>query len=144
MIAVDTNVLVHAHRGDSPFHDRAAASLRELAEGLWAIPWPCLHEFLSIVTHPRVFHPPTPLDVARKTVAAWVAAPTVTLLSELDDYWPFLDRVLASSRVSGPRIHDARIAALCLQHAVTELWTADRDFGRFPGLRVRNPLLDGA
>jgi hypothetical protein len=140
MIAVDTNVLVHAHRADSPWHEAAATRLREVAEGLWAVPWPCIHEFLAIVTHPRIFDPPTPPDDARRAAAAWIGAPTVTLLSEMDGYWEILERLLASSGVVGPRVHDARIAALCLQHAVSELWTSDRDFGRFPGLRVRNPL----
>ena len=64
MIAVDSNVLVYAHREDSDWHDPAYACLLELAEGRdpWAIPWPCLHEFLAIVTHPRIYSPSTPLD----------------------------------------------------------------------------------
>jgi len=63
MIAVDTNLLVYAHREDSPWHETAYARLADLAEarGPWAIPWPCLHEFLAIVTHPRLHNPPTPL-----------------------------------------------------------------------------------
>ena len=83
MIAVDTNVLVYAHREDSPWHGAASRVVRDLAEGSapWAIPWPCLHEFLAIVTR-----------------------------------------------------------ALCIHHNVTELWSADRDFSRFPALTVRNPL----
>lgn len=63
MIAVDTNILVYAHREDSLFHEQAYACLESLANGgaPWAIPWPCLHEFLAIVTHPRIYRPPTPL-----------------------------------------------------------------------------------
>jgi uncharacterized protein len=63
LIAVDTNILVYAHREDSPFHTAAFHRVAELAEGpaSWAIPWPCLHEFLAIVTHPRIYAPPTPL-----------------------------------------------------------------------------------
>jgi toxin-antitoxin system PIN domain toxin len=141
MIAVDTNILVHAHRADSPWSKSAVACLQELAEEPWAIPWPCIHEFLAIVTHPKVFAPPTPLDDARKTTSAWLASPTLRLLMELEGYWDILDELLKASRVSGPRIHDARIAALCLQHAVEEIWTADRDFSRFSGLKTRNPLL---
>src|SRR5205823_1711276 len=66
MIAVDTNILVYAHREDSQWHDAACALVAELAEGRapWAIPWPCLHEFLAIVTHPRIYAPPTPLAAA--------------------------------------------------------------------------------
>ena len=141
MIAVDTNILVHAHRADSPWHEVAFTRLRELAEERWSIPWPCVHEFLSIVTHPRIFDPPTPLRDALAATQVWLAATTVQLLAEQPGYWDVLHELLQSSRVVGPRIHDARIAALCLFHAVDEVWTADRDFSRFGGLRVHNPLV---
>ena len=143
MIAVDTNVLVYAHREDAAWHDVAYERLTELAEGPapWAIPWPCIHEFLAIVTHPRIYLPPTPLAVAIAQIEAWLESPTLALLSELDGYWPGLRTLLDSGRVVGPQVHDARIAALCAQHGVTELWSADRDFGRFPGLTTINPLV---
>lgn len=140
MIAVETNILVYAHRADSPFHERALEVLRESARRDWAIPAPCLHEFMAVVTHPRIFDPPSELEDARLAVAGWRASPTLRLLTETDGYWDVLDRVLAASRVVGPRVHDARIAALCLHHAVDELLTADRDFSRF-ALPVRNPLV---
>jgi len=142
LIAVDTNILVYAHREDSPWHDAAYALMVKLAEGLapWAIPWPCLHEFLAIVTHPRIYAPPTPLPAALDQVEAWLESPSVTTLSEAEGYWPGLRTLLRAGRACGPHVHDARVAALCLQHGVTELWTADRDFSRFPGIKVRNPL----
>ena len=144
MIAVDTNVLVYAHRRDASWHEPAARIIRELAEGpaAWALPWPCVHEFLAIVTHARVFDPPTPLAAASDQVAAWLESPGITLLAEAPGYWDILQPVLGAAKVSGPRIHDARIAALCLHHGVRELWSADRDFSRFPGLTVRNPLVE--
>jgi uncharacterized protein len=143
MIAIDTNLLVYAHREDSPWHDAAFARIAELAESRspWAIPWPCLHEFLAIVTHPRIYAPPTPLADALDQVAAWMEAPSVVLLSEADGYWPMLREVLSTARAVGAQTHDARIAALCRFHGIQELWTADRDFGRFPELVVRNPLV---
>ncbi|MBM4277770.1 MAG: type II toxin-antitoxin system VapC family toxin [Deltaproteobacteria bacterium] len=143
MIAVDSNLLVYAHREDSPWHDTAYARIVELAEGKsqWAIPWPCIHEFLAIVTHPRIYTPPTPLEKALDQVEAWYESPNLVLLSESEDYWQQLRSMLQSGRVSGPQVHDARIAALCQQHGVSELWTIDRDFGRFPGLTARNPLI---
>jgi predicted nucleic acid-binding protein len=98
--------------------------------------------FLAIVTHPRIYNPPTPLARAIDQIEAWLDSPSLTVLSELDGYWPELRAVLEAGRVSGPRVHDARVAALCRLHGVRELWTADRDFGRFPGLTVRNPLID--
>jgi toxin-antitoxin system PIN domain toxin len=143
VIGLDTNLLVYAHREDSPWHDSAAARIAELAEGRssWAIPWPCLHEFLAIVTHPRIYRPPTPLAQAIEQIEAWLEAPSLVVLSEADSYWLELRTVLETSRVAGPRVHDARVAALCRLHGVRELWTADRDFSRFPGLVVRNPLV---
>ena len=143
MIAVDTNILVYAHREDAEWHEAAAARLAELAEGrsAWAIPWPCLHEFLAIVTHPRIFSPPTPLEAAIAQLEAWIEAPALVLLSEGEGYWRWLKEHVAGGRVTGARVHDARIAAICAQHGVRELWSADRDFGRFARLIVRNPLV---
>ena len=88
----------------------AYARIVELAEGRapWAIPWPCVHEFLAIVTHPRIYSPPTPLKKAIDQVEAWLESPTLVLLSESADYWPLLRSTLQNGRVSGPQIHDAR------------------------------------
>jgi hypothetical protein len=141
VIAVDSNILVHAHRADSPWHAVARDRVRPLSAERWGIPWPCVHEFLAIVTHPRLFDPPTPAALALEAANAWVGAPTVILLAEQAGFWEVLREILESSQVTGPRVYDARIAALRLHHAVDELWTADRDFSRFRGLRVTNPLV---
>jgi uncharacterized protein len=143
VIAVDTNILVYAHREDSPFHQAAFEWMAELAEGpaTWAIPWPCLHEFLAIVTHPRIYMPPTPLAKALDQVDAWLESPTLALLAESATHWPVLRALLTDGRIAGAQVHDARVAALCRQHGVRELWSADRDFSRFAGLVVVNPLL---
>lgn len=143
MIAVDTNLLVYAHREDSPWHAGATQSIAVLTDSpsSWAIPWPCLHEFLSIVTHPRVFKTPTPMALALAQVEAWTESSDLVLLSEGPEYWKDIRGVLVASQVSGPRVHDAHIAALCRYHGVEEIWSADRDFGRFSGIRVRNPLV---
>ena len=144
MIAIDTNILVYAHREDSPWHEAAFEAVRSLAEGraAWAIPWPCIHEFLSIVTHPRIYRPPTPVAVAVEQVDAWLASPSLVLLSEAPGYWDDVRPVLEAGRIAGPLVHDARVAALCAQHGVRELWSADRDFSRVQVVAVRNPLLD--
>ena len=143
MIALDTNLLVYAHREDSPWFEKAYACVRDLAmsQGSWAIPWPCVHEFLAIVTHPRIFLTPTPLERAVDQVSAWLESPCLALLHEGPGYWGRLSVVMAGSRASGPLVHDARVAAICLANGVSELWSADRDFNRFPALRVRNPLV---
>ena len=144
MTAVDTNVLVYAHRSDAEWHDRAVRRVRSLAEGrsAWAIPWPCIYEFLAIVTHPRVYRPPTPLPAALEQVDAWLESPTVVVLAEGSAHWPTLRSTVEVGKVVGPRVHDARIAALCLAHGVSALWTADRDFSRFSSLKVVNPLAE--
>jgi toxin-antitoxin system PIN domain toxin len=143
VIAVDTNILVYAHREDAQWHDMAYGRLTELAEGRapWAIPWPCLHEFLALVTHPRIYAPPTPAGTAIDQVDAWLESPSLTLLAESEGYWHDLRATLLEGRIVGPQVHDARVAALCRLHGVRELWTVDRDFGRFPGLTARNPLV---
>ena len=141
MIAVDTNVLVHAHRPESPHHERALAELASLQQtrGSWGLPWPCVHEFLATVTNGRIFRSPTPVPAALDAIAA--VTRTAALLGEAADHLARLERLLDSSGVTGAKVHDARIAAICLSHGVTELWTADRDFSYFPELRTRNPLV---
>ncbi len=143
MIAVDTNLLVYAHRADSPFHAKAKVLIAELAEGraTWAIPWPCLHEFHAIVTHPRIYSPPSTPEQSIAQIDAWLASPSLHILAENESHWTELRELLEQAKVQGPLVHDARIAAICLSHGVRELWSADRDFSRFPRLRVRNPLI---
>ncbi|OLT20590.1 toxin PIN [Ornithinimicrobium sp. CNJ-824] len=142
MIAVDTNLLVYAHRTDSPHHERASEILHQLATGPrpWAVPWPCLHEFLAVVTHPRIYRPPTAPALAVEAVQALVDVRTVQLLSETSDHLRILRGLIATPGLAGPKVHDARIAAICLGHGVDVLWSADRDFSWFPDLRVVNPL----
>ena len=143
MIAVDTSILVYAHREDSAWHVPALEAVTRLAEqpAPWAIPWPCLHEFLAITTHPRIYRPPTPLAAACAQVDAWLASPSLVLLAETDVYWKTLRACMMEGRIAGPLVHDARVAALCLASGVRELWTHDRDFGRFPAVTIRNPLI---
>jgi uncharacterized protein len=143
MIAVDTNIMVYAHRQDSAFHAAAAARIRELAESPapWGLPWPCLHEFYSVVTHPRIYDPPSRPDEATSQIEAWLASPSAVALSEGETYWAALRPLLESAKATGPLVHDARVAAICLSHGARELWTADRDFSRFPRLRTVNPLV---
>lgn len=143
MVAVDTNLLVYAHRVDSPFHPAARALIESLGGGSapWAIPWPCVHEFAAVVTSPRIFKTPTSVDRALKQIATLADSPKIVFLSENEGYLTRLTDVLSAAQAQGGMVHDARIAALCLHHGVSELWSADRDFSRFPSLRTRNPLV---
>ena len=142
MIAVDTNILVYAHRADSPHHEKASAALAACAQSrlAWCIPWPCIHEFFAVVTHLRIYSPPTPPERAVDQINAWLESPSLVLLAETDVHWQTLQALLADAGTIGPAVHDARIAALCLQHGVRELWSADRDFQHFSGLKVVNPI----
>ena len=143
MIAVDTNVLVYAHRRESRHHAAAASLLRALAEGdaPWAIPWPCCYEFLSVVTNPRIWrNDATSVEQAWRQLAAWIASPSVRMIGETDDFVEILERFVRRPRVLGAVVHDARIAAICVAHGAEALLTRDRDFALFPELRTRDPL----
>ena len=143
MKAVDTNILVYAHRREVDEQPRAAALLRELSGGSlrWAIPWPCIYEFISIVTNSRIWKDTasTPAQ-AWSQVEAWMEDPTLVLLSESESFAETLGELARRPRVRGGVIHDARIAALCLAHGVSELLSRDRDFSLFPELKVENPF----
>jgi uncharacterized protein len=143
VIAVDTNVLVYAHRRESTFHDRARGEIARLAmtSAAWAIPWPCVHEFLGVVTNGRAFQPASTIAQASAQLSDWFGSPSLVLLHEGAKHWATLHSLLVAGRVIGGQVHDARIAAICIEHGVHEFWTADRDFNRFPTLSVRNPLV---
>lgn len=143
MIAVDTNILVYAHRADSPFHERARSALEALAAGPrpWAIPWPCVHEFFAVVTHPRIYRTVTPIQTVMSQLRALQSLANLAFIAEAEEHLVHLEPLALAAKVQGGAIHDARIAAICLSHGVVELWSADRDFSRFPALAVRNPLI---
>lgn len=142
MIAIDTNILVYAHRQDADVHAKARQCVAGLCNGRtpFAIPYHCLVEFFGLVTHPRVYKPPSTTEQAIAQIDAWLESPSVRVLTEsATDSWQTLRGQLQSGNVVGPQVHDARVAALCLEHQVTELWSRDRDFSRFQ-IRTRNPL----
>ena len=143
MIAVDTNVLVYAHRAEVLEHDTAVELLRGLAEGTehWAIPWPCVYEFFSVVTNPRIWKATASSpEQAWEQLDAWFSAPAVRLIGESGDFVASLASFARRARVRGPVIHDARVAAICLAHGVSRLVTRDRDFSLFPELVLENPF----
>lgn len=145
MIAVDTNLLVYAHRRESRHHAAAVSIIRGLAEGndVWAIPWPCCYEFLSVVTNRRIWkESATTPEQSWRQLAAWTSSPSVRLIGETEDFTQILERFVLRPRVIGGVVHDARIAAICIAHGVEALLTRDRDFSLFPELRTRNPIPD--
>ena len=143
MIAVDTNVLVYAHRRESRIGDEAYATLAGLAEGAgtWAIPWPCCYEFLSVVTNRRIWkHTATAPARAWEQFQAWIRSPSNRVIGETDGFEGILGTFVQRPRVVGGVVHDARIAAICVAHGVETLLTRDRDFSLFPELRTRDPF----
>jgi toxin-antitoxin system PIN domain toxin len=143
LIAVDTNVLVYAHRREAREHVEASSTLAELASGndAWAIPWPCVYEFFSVVTNRRIWKDVVSTQQqAWQQLEAWFGSPSLHLLRETDDFASVLLGLVHRPRVCGPVIHDARVAALCLAHGVELLLTRDRDFSYFPELVTQSPF----
>ena len=126
MIAVDTNILVYAHRRESEVGDRAYAVVKELVEGdqPWAIPWPCCYEFLSVVTNHRIWQDvATTPEHAWQQFSAWMASPSNRMIGETEAFADVLSRFVLRPRVVGGVVHDARIAAICVAHGVEALLT---------------------
>jgi toxin-antitoxin system PIN domain toxin len=142
MRAVDTNILVSARRSEAPQHLTALRALNSPATGPepWALPWPGIYEFLRVVTHPRVFYPPTPIEAASEAVELLLASPSVVPLGEGARHREILAELLRASPVTGTFVHDAHIAALLLEHGVAEIVTGDEDLRRFTRLKIVNPF----
>jgi toxin-antitoxin system PIN domain toxin len=142
VIAIDTNLLVYAHQSTSEFHLQARKAIESIraSRGPWAIPWPCAHEFISVTTNPKVYRWAATAKEALDFLDTLSDASDLHFLSESAGYLEKLKLIVTRTGVKGGRIRDARIAALCLHHGVSELWSADRDFSMFSQLKVRNPL----
>jgi toxin-antitoxin system PIN domain toxin len=138
MIAVDTNVLVYAHRSESSRHDRARMWLANLAEGIspWGLPVFCLSEFVRIVTHRRVFDPPSTITQAIEAMDSLLESPSVRLLMPSQAYWSVLRSAIVAGETTGNLVFDSQIAAVCREHGVERILTEDRDFSRFAFLKV--------
>lgn len=138
MIAVDTNVLVYAHRAGSSHHEWAAEWLRFLAEGPvpWGLPVFVLGEFVRVVTHPKIFAEPSSVDVAFDFLAAVRDSPTARLLVPAEGFPRLFEECVRGAEARGNLAFDAQIAAVCREGGAAKLLTRDRDFLRFPGLET--------
>jgi len=138
VIAVDTNILVYAHREELPQHRKARERVTQLAEGheRWAIPVFCVGEFLRVVTHPRLFDPPFTITEAREALDRIIASPSLILLMPGERYWPLLRDAVEEAATAGNLVFDAQIVALCREAGVSTLLTEDRDFDRFRNLKT--------
>ena len=142
MIAVDTNVLIHAHRAELPRHKESLRTLRRLAEGEipWGLPVFVIGEFMRVTTHPRVLSPPSTIKQACEAVDALLASPTCRLLIPGPRFTTLLAKLCRDHDMTGNRVFDAQIAAVCLEHGGTELLTCDRDFDRIHEIQVTTPM----
>lgn len=139
MIAVDTSVLVYAHREDMPQHERGLRALTMLAEGheLWGIPVFVINEFIRVVTHHRVFSAPSSREQATAAVEALLESPTVQLLRPGARFWPLLAQSLEDGDARGDLVLDAAIVAVCREQGAGRILTADDDFRRFSSIAVQ-------
>lgn len=144
MLFADVNVLVQAFREDVPEHALFKRWLDECigSDEAFAVSDHVLAGFLRVVTHPRIFHPPTPLAAAIAFVDVYRSEPNAVSIVPGERHWGILLRVLRESDARGNLVPDAWLAALAIEHGC-DLVTADRDFARFKGLRWRHPLAQG-
>ena len=141
MIALDTNLLVYAHRSAVAEHQaarRAIARARRTAAG-WGFSLPVVGEFWSVVTHPAAAGRPSTSDEARRFLAALAAAGAEIWVPGVG-FAARLIRLAGDLSVPGPRVFDLQIALMAFEGGATELWTADRRFVSIPGLPVVQPL----
>ena len=139
MIAVDTNILIYAHRGETELHSPAASRLTALAQGVerWALPIFCVTEFMRVVTHRSAFNPPSTVAQATAFIEGIVAAPSCELVRPGSEFLDLLIAIVRETDASGNLIFDAQIVALCQEHGVDTILTNDRDFGRFDPVQAR-------
>jgi len=144
MVAVDTNILVYDHRQDTEYHEKAHQLILDLAssQSPWAICFHSLVEFYSTVTRKNIWKQPTTPDLAKECILDWEKIRTLEILYESynkSSLSTLLDLAVESS-ISGPMIHDTRIASCFLSHGITTIYTVDRDFKRFPQLKIMTLL----
>ncbi len=138
MIAVDTNVLIYAHRVHLPQHDHALKWLTYLAEGQvsWAVPVFCLGEFVRVATHPRIFDPPSTLEQAVSALEDLLLSPTLRVLNPGPRYPALFNETVRSADARGNLVFDAQIVAVCREQGASRILTLDRDFTRFSEIQV--------
>ena len=143
MKAIDTNILVYAHREELPFHARAKQFVLDLASGQekTALAFHCLVEFLAIETNRKIFRIPTPSNTALEFCEAFLISDNFIILYDFTGQFDLLREISIHGKISGARFHDARIASVCIGSGVKLLFTADRDFSRFPALKTKNPMV---
>ena len=139
MIAVDTNVLIYAHRAETSLHEVASRDLVALAQGpsRWGLPVFCVAEFIRVVTHRRVFNPPSTPSQATGFLTDVIASPSCRIVRPGPEFTSLLIETVLGTGAKGNLVFDAQIVALCREHGIATILTNDRDFDRFRNLNVR-------
>ena len=140
--AIDANLLLYASDRDSPFHRRSIELLDEIALGpeLAYLFWPVAMAYLRIATHPAIFARPLSHADARANLESLLALPHVNAAGEDDAFWSRFVDVADDVSPTGNLVPDAHLVALMLTHGVRTIWTRDRDYRKFSGIRVRDPF----
>jgi toxin-antitoxin system PIN domain toxin len=143
MMLIDANLLIYAYHRDLPQHSAAQHWLRDTlaSKPYMGIPWSVLLAFVRLSTNPRVFERPPTLSTVWEQVELWLAHPNVWIPQPTERHAQVLGSLMKETNVTGNLVQDAHLAALALEHGLI-LYSADRDFARFPGLRYHNPLQD--
>jgi toxin-antitoxin system PIN domain toxin len=143
MIVVDVNLLLYAYDGRATAHERARLWWQSVISGqeLIGLPWQTIHAFLRISTDKRISGNQVPMESSLALVEQWINLPHLHVLTPRDRHWSLLRRMLLEGQAKGPMTTDAQLAAITIEHSGV-LYTSDRDFARFPGLRWVNPLLE--
>lgn len=141
MTLVDANILLHAYNSTSPDNAKARRWLEAALSGAEPVclAWITILAFLRIATNPRVFEHPFSIAEAVTLVSEWLEQPPVVMLDPQERHWQILRDLLSEAQAKGPLVMDAHLAALAIEHGAV-LATVDKDFTRFPGLKLFNPL----
>jgi uncharacterized protein len=140
VIVLDANILFYSYSTGSPQHEKARTCVEKLFSGIEPIglSWPTITAFLRISTNPRLPGARPAIEAALE-IEEWLHQPNVRLISPADDHWQVLRRMMFEGQAFGPMVSDAQLAALTIENGAV-LYSSDRDFARFPGLRWVNPL----
>lgn len=141
MMLLDVNILVYAHRQDAPNHEAYCGWLEDLINSDQAFGMSdfVLSGFLRVVTHPKVFNPPSSIGQALAFAQELRDQPNCIKLTSGSRHWEIFCRLCQEAGVKGNLVPDAFLAALAIESG-SEWITTDRDYSRFKGLRWRHPL----
>ena len=140
--AIDANILLYAVNCDSPHHSASRTFVETCAASAerWLLPWPTVHAFLRIATHPAILpHPLSPAE-AISEIEALIKLPQVELVAEDDHFWSQYRNEISDLHLRGNLLSDGLLVAMLKTHGITHFFSHDRDFLRFKGMKVVDPL----